>query len=178
MDGLRRERTIDRSSARPRAAEDGTPRGRNRPELLQQGKVIRLGPALDDLPAGDAEHVDGVEAHRLAGRRDAHELAHVGAARRHAPHHFVAFGNQVFDLNLQIGEGGVQQREDLLDPFKAVGNARGQGMVDLVRGNDLLDAVQLVLTDDLAPTTEQGLVIFGGHAHVPFCGQSQMKFRT
>ena len=44
------------------------------------------------------------EAHRLAGRRDAHELAHMGAARRHAPHHFVAFGDQVFDLNLQIGK--------------------------------------------------------------------------
>jgi hypothetical protein len=40
----------------------------------------------------------------------------------------------------------VQQREELLDPFKSGGDARGQGVVDLVRGNDLLDAVQSVLT--------------------------------
>jgi hypothetical protein len=64
----------------------------------------------------------------------------------------------------------VQQREELLDPFQAGRDARRQGMVDLVRGNDLLDAVQSVLTDDLAPTAEQGLVVFGGHAQVPFCG--------
>src|SRR5215470_13672136 len=41
-------------------------------------------------------------------------------------------------------------------------------MIDLVRGNDLFDAVRSVLTDDLAPTAEHGLVVFGGHARSSF----------
>ena len=86
-----------------------------------------------------------------------------------------ADGTSRADLKLQIGEGGVKQRGDLLDPFKAGGDAGRHGMVDLVGGNDLLDAVQSVLTDDLTPTSEQGLVVFGGHAQVPFGGCTQQR---
>lgn len=61
-------------------------------------------------------------------------------------------------------------REDLLNPFKAAGDAGRRCIVDLVRCNKPSHTVQLVLVDDLVPTAEQGLVVSSRHVRVPFSG--------
>ena len=74
---------------------------------------------LHNLAAGNADDVDHFEGYPLAGRRNAHELALVGAAPGATDHHLVAGGDRVVDCDLKVREGAAKFRGELFDGLTA-----------------------------------------------------------
>src|SRR5581483_6294094 len=74
-------------------------------QLLHQAEHIDLVPALDDLAAGEAEDAVLAELDLLAGRRNPEEFAQMGARFDKVRGDFIAFGNDLIDLHVEIGEG-------------------------------------------------------------------------
>src|SRR4051794_19035842 len=76
-------------------------------------------PGLDDAVALDPVNVDRLEGHRPFGRRDADELARLGARAGGSHCHPVAPGDDVFDPELKVREGLEDALDHLLERLAA-----------------------------------------------------------
>src|SRR6266508_3033001 len=75
-------------------------------KLLEPAERILVAPMLDDLAARNAEDRGRRERKRSAAWRNAHEFATgVRATEDHARGHFVALGDQILDLGVEVGKG-------------------------------------------------------------------------
>ncbi len=85
-------------------------------ELAQEAQIVREAPLVDDLPVGDPVRLERRDLGRVASRFDPGvRPSVVGAAEAHAGPHFVPLGGQILDGDLRVGEGGVDERDDLLE---------------------------------------------------------------
>src|SRR5881628_1300994 len=114
-------------------------RGRRDAQLHHQARDVPLPPVLDALAVLEPRDVDARDRHFLPGRRDAHELAAVGARHRPADDDLVAFRDDVINRRAAVGERGAQHEEPLLLPFPAGWHSGRGGVVDVVLGRHLVN---------------------------------------
>src|SRR6266436_5913678 len=74
-------------------------------------------PILNNPSTSDTKYVDGKEAHRLAGRRVAHELTFVSAGEEKASGDFIAAHQQVFDRAMEVGHGTSKSLRSVKQAF-------------------------------------------------------------
>src|SRR4029453_17228993 len=138
-------------------------------ELPHHPALVGVVPALHYLALGEAEDADAGDLQRVACGRDAPELSPVGPANRPAGDNLVAFGDLVFDLGVEVGEGFVELAHE---PLYVLGTSLQRGAVGLVSEvavEDLVRQLQLPLVAHLlyvAP--EDSLVLLSGHPPPPF----------
>src|SRR5437899_2309614 len=94
-------------------------RRRRDPQLHHQARDVPLSPVLDALTVLEPRDVDARDRNSLPGRRDAHELAAVGARHRPADDDLVAFRDDAINRRAAVGERGAQHEEPLLLAFAA-----------------------------------------------------------
>src|SRR5882757_3598505 len=120
-------------------------------------------PCLRDAAVDEAEDEDLAVRDGLAGRRQPHVRALMGAGDRVPDDHLVAVGDHVLDRDVQVGVGAQQHRPDLLEGF-CPGRLDRQrradehvGVEDLV--DRLRDAVEVAGTDRIVEALEYRFVV-------------------
>ena len=86
-----------------------------RTKLLQQAQSVKLGPQFYRFPFQDARDDDICNYHLLPSGENTLEIALVGAPCGHEAHHLVIFGNLILDFVMQIGEGSIQQGDEVFE---------------------------------------------------------------
>src|SRR5437870_5443027 len=124
-------------------------RGRRDAQLHHQARDVPLPPVLDALAVLEPRDVDARDRHFLPGRRDAHELAAVGARHRPADDDLVAFRDDVINRRAAVGERGAQHEEPLLLAFAAGWHSRCGGVVDIVLGRHLVNHADVASVQNL-----------------------------
>ncbi len=81
-----------------------------RPELLQQGRLVRHEPALDHLPVRDAQDGDFVDVDLLPCGRYAEKIAAVRPREPEQHADLVAFRDDFLDHVHAVGERAAQER--------------------------------------------------------------------
>ncbi len=129
-------------------------------ELAQEAQIVREAPVVDDLPVGDPVRLERRDLGRVAGRFDPGvRPSVVGAAEAHAGPHFAPLGGQILDGDLRVGEGGVDERDDLLE-LVLVGWPTGP-VVDVLGGVQVVNGVQVAAIPDVpVEPADQVLVRF------------------
>src|SRR5258705_1385993 len=98
-------------------------------------------PILNNPSTSDTQNVDGKEAHRLAGRRVAHELTFVSAGEEKASGDFIAAHQQVFDRAMEVGHGTSKSLRSVEQAFGTLRSSFRQGIVTKIvihRGRSVL----------------------------------------
>jgi Response regulator receiver domain len=98
-------------------------------QLLHHAHLIHLAPMFHSLAPLKADDIDHPDGDALAGGRNAHELALVGAAPGHANDDLVAFGEKVVNGGSEVREGAAEHGAQLLDPLTSTRNAGWQCFV-------------------------------------------------
>src|SRR6266571_3206879 len=124
-------------------------RRRRDSQLHHHSRDVPLSPVLGALSVLEPGDVDARDRAFLPGRRDAHELAAVGARHRPADDDFVAFRDDVIDRRTAVGEGRVEHLEPQPLPFAAGRQSRRGGVVDVVLGGDLVNHAEVASVHDL-----------------------------
>jgi hypothetical protein len=123
---------------------------------------------LADLAVPDGEDVYYLEAHRGAGRREAHEWPSVRAAERFSCNNSVALGDLFADADAKVGKGLSQRRKEHADPFARSWQTLQWGVIDEVLVKELVNHVEVTgdlgLVDD--PLNEK-LVLIERHGNLP-----------
>jgi len=70
---------------------------------------------FDGLAVCDAEDAHPCRGCLLACRRNAHEVAFVGATSRPTGHHFVPFGKLIFNRYMDVGESSAEQGDKVFE---------------------------------------------------------------
>jgi hypothetical protein len=140
----------------------------SKPELLQDAQVVVTLPLLNYLAVLDAVYGDAFELDPLAGGRTILlSLSLVSGAYGVSAYHLVAFGYDVLDDNLRVGEGAQSVRDLLLTLLDAADVLVGF-VTDKVGGVNFLYEVQVIWAHDLPSTACQGLVLFYRHMCLSF----------
>ena len=116
----------------------------NNAELLHQAEMIAYSPMRGELAIFDGEDVDIVENNLLAGRRDTHEIAQVGAVEDFVRHHPVAFSQLLLNLEAQVGESVEQVSEEGSHALSR-GRVRPAAVVDEIGTEHFINEVRVVL---------------------------------
>ena len=116
---------------------------------MQQPKRIPVEPTLLDLPARYAVNIDRRDHHRFAGRGDAGKPALVDAGGIPAGDDLVAFGDLVFDGEIQVAKGRMQIRNKLRQPGPPWRLARDGVVVEIICADYLVRRGQIALIEDL-----------------------------
>src|ERR1700687_1419563 len=103
-------------------------------ELLQHAERIPVCPVLLNLSLRDANEVDPRHGHCLACGGDSAEIALVRTATCPANHHPIAFGHDVLDGDVGVGEGGAVHRHELLEGLRPLSEVRGERIVVVKHG--------------------------------------------
>ncbi len=104
----------------------------NSAELLHHAHLIKETPTFHNLPTVDA--VDAYLHYRkpLPSRRDAHELALMGAASCKSADYLIPFGDEIFNGDSDIGEGSEDHCVELFHETEAWWRTWRSIMVDTV----------------------------------------------
>src|SRR6266704_6387982 len=120
------------------------PRRRRRdPELLHQGGHVPLALMLDALSLVEPRDIDPGDRHRLPRRGDAHEVALVRPGHRGPDGDLVAFGDDVVDRRLAVGERRAQHREPMLLALPARRHPWRRRVVHVILGGHLVDHIEI-----------------------------------
>src|SRR5215212_7471531 len=141
--------------------------------LLQQSQHIEVEPAFCNAAVLEAEDDDPGDGDCLAGSGRAHERTVVMSRRFEAPGHLIAFGDQVFDSKVQVGEGGEIPSHKLLQRLTAI-DSFGPGLVLVeIRLVEFIDqGCVLLIPAFFDPAAYNGFVLFCGHTISPFVNMS------
>ena len=115
------------------------------------------------LPVLDPHDVDLVHLDLLPGGGDTHQLALVGAPRDRSNDHLVVLGHHVDDLLGEIGKGGPQHLEDVLDAFQPRWLSGHGSVVDAVLRDVVPEGVVVALLRDFPEPSNQLLVLLRAH---------------
>src|ERR687894_2712390 len=77
-------------------------------ELLHHAQVVPNPPLFDGKPVTKAHEMHVSLSHPAPCRRRTHQGSFVGTTHRQTSRHGVPFGDQTFDLEVQVGEGRAQ----------------------------------------------------------------------
>src|SRR5918998_4798548 len=107
---------------------------------------------------------DPREGHPIARGSDAHQFALVGTLRRPTANNLLPFSYRVLERYAQVGEGGTDHGEELLQTLDAddifVGFVQDYVLrVHLLEG--ILEGIQASLSPDLPGAASERLVLFG-----------------
>src|SRR5207245_4726910 len=138
-----------RIRARPSLGLGRPGRRRCDSQLHHHSRDVPLSPVLCALPVLEPGDIDARDLDFLPGRRDAHELAGVGARHRPADHDLVAFRDDVIDRRATVGEGRTEHLEPQPLDFAAGRQPRSRGVVDVVLGGDLVNHAEVPSVHDL-----------------------------
>ncbi len=100
--------------------------------LLKDPDLIEFVPRLDEHPVGNAEDPVRRPVDRLAGRREAIEVAGVHPIGMDPDRHLIAFDEDLVDRERQVAEGLVEHVVGGHDPFDARWQVRHLGRVVIV----------------------------------------------
>jgi hypothetical protein len=156
-------------------------RVRHNAKLTHQAEVVVAPPVLGDLAVGDPQDVDAVHRDLLAGRRDAEELAEVGAGHGRAGDDLVPFRDQVVDPPIEVGEGTPEEGHDRLVPGDPLLHPRRVGVIEEVGRDDRVGDGQVSPTDVIVhQRANQGLVLLrcGRHLLPPYCACNDPLLRS
>ena len=159
---------VEKSSVRPTASDRGVFLGRPA-QLLQHRVHVGEPPVPGDLAVDHAHRVDPRHGHRPAGRREAEEVAAVGAAKELERRHQAAVGGLPADLRGEVGEGLAEGAVQVADGRLVGGHTGLLGVVDEVVGEDLLKNGEVTGPLDLldvTPDNGNGGVLFWCTGHV------------
>src|SRR3990172_699820 len=124
-------------------------------QLLQHAELVKDAPTLDDLSVYNSVYAHPGDSGRLAGRRDAGQLALMRPARCPPRHNLIPFGDLFVNRELNVREGVAVHHDELFATFRAR-RQPGQSAwatVDVVRSDNLIGHGQLPLTKDLLEET-------------------------
>src|SRR5215208_1062746 len=139
----------------------------SKPELLQQAQIIVCFPLLDYLAVLEAVDGDAFERYLpLSGRAKLLCLSLMGAAYGVAAYHLLTLGYQIFDADVEVGEGSKERGDKLLGLLVALDVLIGF-VPDEVGRVELFYEVWVSLVHDLPSTTCQVLVLLCRHSALP-----------
>jgi hypothetical protein len=84
-------------------------------KLHHETHAIHLAPMFHKLAPTDADDVDYSKGYALAGWRNAHERALLGAAPGRTDHHLIAFGENIVYCDFEVWEGAAEHGDQLFD---------------------------------------------------------------
>ena len=92
-------------------------------KLLHHRHLIHYAPVFHKLAVSNADNIDHVNGYALAGWRNAHKLALMGAGPGLTDYHLVAFGDNIVDRGFEFWEGAAQPGGQLFDALTITRNA-------------------------------------------------------
>src|SRR5207248_11784710 len=129
-------------------------------ELLVHRHEIEVVPSFDDLPVAPARDRDAGELDGPPGRGKAERVSLMSAAHGAARHNFIAFGDHIFDDDLDVGESLFERVEERFEIVGAAQRLRREAMPDAVPSKHLINRFDPALVPDLCkPTTDERLVL-------------------
>src|SRR5205085_6802441 len=141
-------------------------------ELLHQAEHVGDEPVLGDLAIDDAVHFHRGEAHLLAGRRNPHKLAAMGAAKPYPGRDLVLIGDHLLNGQMQVGERGGEPPDELLLACIVEWREAGR-MRDVVRGAHPFLVSRVPFVVRLDPSSLDGRVLCCGHWYLPSVCRAQ-----
>lgn len=138
---------------------------RDNAELLHHSKVVIIAPVFHELAVGITHDVNSGYCDLLSGRGNTEKLTPVGSVHCNTYRYFVAFGYQILEIPMQVGEGRTKYRHDLFVALETMLQAGWVRMIDEIGGDeficrlgacDLVPLVQVLIKN----ASGEGLVLF------------------
>src|SRR2546428_2684359 len=143
-------------------------RGCDQAELLHHTQLVSETPVLHDLAVGNPPDVNLRPARVLAGCGNALELTLLCAPPGETVHELVPYHDLVLDRVAEVGEGGPELGQTLLEAFPVRRGAGIWGPVNVTGGKHLVNSGQVPRIESINDTTAESHTLFCCHAILVF----------
>lgn len=135
--------------------------------MLEDAELVGGAPALYHFGVGvEAGDLEAAGADAAAGGGDAEELAAVGSGDGVGEGDLVVVGDQLFDIDGEVGEGGDHLLEEGDVACRAANLSGGGVVIDAVCRDDLVDFIEVVCVYGFAEELLRGDIVSFAHARL------------